>query len=242
MELKAGHYVLHGPEGVIDLLPDFDESAPPLEEGARLFMNRGIGLLMAETLLCQERVLSEKEREFVIRNMYKAMMAMGDGILFLERDYHPSYAVRRDRVCSRAPREEIWWEGMQAAYAKAMHFKFRPTHSLPDGKSLWDWYEETLALFMSVFQWFERQRLADGELDWDSYRSLQYRLPVLSEASPLKNMYRNIRNVKGTLPPRSEWFLHPRDRILKRLPGLLLQDGASPDEEALVLRLWEAFG
>lgn len=242
MELKAGHYVLHGPRRILDALPDYEVSAPPLEEGARLFMNRGIGLLMAKILLREGRALEQQEHEFVVRNIYKAMMAMGDGILFVERKYHPNYVVRRDRVGSLAPLGETWWDEMQAAYASALRFKFRPSHDLPDGQSLQQWYNQALALYLPVFLWFERQRLANNELDWAGYQLLPGRLPILGKGNRVKNYYRNLRNNNSSLPPFSECFLHPRDRILKRLPGLLLQEGAIPDEEALVLRLWESFG
>jgi hypothetical protein len=205
-------------------------------------MNRGVGLLMAEMLLREGRTLNQDEYEFVIRNIYKAMMAMGDGILFVEQNYHPSYAVRRDRVASLAPLDQSWWAGMQTAYANALRFKFRPSHEIPDGQSLQEWYDQTLAMYLQVFLWFERQRLANSELDWAGYGSLQSRLPILSHGSHVKNFYRNIRTKNGIFSSLSEYFLHPRDRVLKRLPGLLLHQGNSPEEEALVLRLWRAFG
>ena len=242
MELKEGYYVLYGPEGILDSLPDYDVSAPPLEEGARLFMNRGVGLLMAEILLREERALNREEHEFAVRNTYKAMMAMGDGVLMTERKYHPSYSVRRERVSSLAPLELGWWPEMQAAYANALEFKFHPCHDLPDGQSLRSWFDGMCSLFMQVFLWYERNRLANSELDWSGYMSLPTRLPVLNRGNRMKNIYRNIRKLKGEIPPLSEFFLHPRDRILKRLPGLLIQDEPSLDEEALVLRLWETYG
>jgi len=242
MELKAGHYVLYGPNEILDALPDYDISVPPLEEGARLFMNRGIGLFMARQLIRKGRVLNREHHEFVVRNIYKAMMAMGDGVLFVERNYDPSYVARLKRIRSMRPLNESWWSQMQASYEDAMHFKFHPSHELPAEKTLQSWYDEVLVLFMEVYLWFERVRLADSELDWEAYQSLPCRLPVLSRADRLKNLYRNMRARKGTRLPFSEYFLHPRDRILKRLPGLLSQDKRPPNEETLVLRLWESYG
>ena len=167
---------------------------------------------------------------------------MGDGVLFIERNYHPSYSVRLERMRLLTPLRESWWAGMQAAYADALRFKFHPSHDLPAGKSLQAWYNEILSLFLDVFLWFERQRLENSNLDWAGYQSLPSRLPILSRAGLLKNFYRNMRRQNSVRIPGPEFFLHPRDRILKRLPGLLLQDAATPDDEELVLRLWESFG
>jgi hypothetical protein len=242
MELKAGHHVLHGPEQILDGLPEYDESSPPLDEGARLFMNRGVGLLMAEMLLREGRELTQEEHEFSVRNMYKAMMAMGDGVLFVQQNYDPSYVVRQERVQSTPALDVEWWGAMQAAYANALAFKFRPTHELPDGRTLEQWYNEILSLFLATFLWFERQRLNSPTMNWNRYQELVSRLPDLSQRSRLKNVYRNFRHESGTFPPLSECVLHPRDRILKRLPGLLQEGGATPKEEASVLRFWESFG
>ncbi len=241
MELKAGHHVVHGPKDILAALPDYDQAHPPLEEGARLFMNRGIGLLMADMLLREDRALRQDEHEFVIRNMYKALMALGDGILFIMGNYDPSYAIRRERIRAATLTGVPESEKLKAAYEGALEFKFRPSHDLPDGQSLQQWYDETAVLFDAVFLWYEQQRLALPDLNWAAYEALSTRLPILRPKSPMKNVYRNLRTTAGMLPSFGECFLHPRDRILKRLPALLSRVGKKEDE-ALVLRLWESFG
>lgn len=242
MELKAGHHVVHGPADVLDALPDYDTARPPLEEGARLFMNRGVGLLMADMLLREERPLTQDEHEFVVRNIYKALMALGDGVLFIEERYDPSYVVRRERVAAIDTCDMPSWPQVRAAYDRAMAFKFRPTHAIPEGHTLRSWHGETVTLFDGAFLWFEQQRLQTPGLDWGGYAARDRRLPDLSSHDHLKNLYRNLRHRAGGLPPAGECFLHPRDRILKRLPALLRRDGANTGDEGLVLRLWESFG
>jgi hypothetical protein len=101
MEAKYGHHVVMGPPDVFSALPDYDAEHPPLEECARLFMNRGIGLLLARMTLGQRGTLNTEDHEFVVRNIYKAMMAMGDSVLFLAGDYSPSYVERRHRFSAQ---------------------------------------------------------------------------------------------------------------------------------------------
>jgi len=242
MELKAGHHVIIGPENLLSGLPDYDSRRPPLEEGARLFMNRGVGLMMAEMLLREKRPLPQDEHEFVVRNMYKALMAMGDGVLFIRGDYDPSYAVRRDRVSALDDVDMPEWDRVRTCYGGALTFKFCPSHDIPAGHTLESWYEETLGLFEGAFLWYERQRLDAPGLDWAAYAALPQRLTTRCPSDCTKNVYRNLRHRAVGASTLGECFLHPRDRILKRLPGLLRRDGAHSGDEGLVLRLWESFG
>ena len=78
MEARAGYHVIYGPEDVLDALPAYDTEHPPLEECARLFMNRGIGLLLARQKLEAGGPVEGEDFEFVVRNIYKALLAMGD--------------------------------------------------------------------------------------------------------------------------------------------------------------------
>jgi len=242
MEARHGYHVVYGPEDVLDALPDYDTEHPPLEECARLFMNRGVGLLMAQMLFREKQDFNQDEHEFCIRNMQKAHMAMGDSVLFLEGRYSPSYLERRRRVQASSLDGVPDPDSLRALYDGSMDFKLRPVHSVPDGLTLEAWLAQSVAAYLPVFLWFERARLGRPDMTWEAYAALPARLPGLSGAGKAKNVVRNLRRRSSGLPPLSEWFLHPRDRILKRLPGLLLANTARPDEEALVLTLWENYG
>lgn len=242
MEARAGYHVVHGPSDVLDALPAYDVAHPPLEECARLFMNRGVGLLMAQMLLREKHVLDREEHEFVVRNIYKALLAMGDSVLFIEGRYDPSYLERRARV------QDSGLEGvpspgrLRGLYEMALAFKLRPSHEVPDGQPVAAWLSEMVEAYLSVFLWFEGSRLGRDDLTWDGYRRLPRRLPQLSGTGRLKNIVRNLRRRPGGLPSPAACLLHPRDRILQRLPGLLMANSAAPRDEALVLCLWEHYG
>jgi hypothetical protein len=239
MEAKYGHHVVIGPPDVFSALPAYDAERPPLEECARLFMNRGIGLLLARMTLGQRPPLNTEDHEFVVRNIYKAMMAMGDSVLFLKGDYSPSYVERRRRFAAQPLEGVPEAARLRAAYEASLDFKLRPRHDVPAGKSLDEWHREVVALYLEVYLWFERNRLGMASLDWSAYEGLSTRFPGTPFLERLKNGARNARHAR---PAGGEWMLHPRDRILKRLPRLLGEQGRDEAELSQVLHIWKHYG
>lgn len=242
MEARAGYHVLHGPPDVLDALPDHDIARPPLAECARLFMNRGVGLLMARMLLREKDVLDREEHEFVVRNVYKAYLAMGDSVLFLEGRYSASYRERATRLRSSSLEGVPAPDQLRALYEAAHDFKLHPKHELAPDTTLDAWLGEAVAAYLPMFRWFEQQRLNRPGLTWEEYAALPARLPELGGPRHPRNLVRNMRRRVAGTPPLREWLLHPRDRALKRLPALLADDTPRPADEALVLDLWENYG
>ncbi len=242
MELKAGHHVLIGDEAILDGLPDYDESRPPLEECARLFMNRGVGLLMADQLLKKNPDVVGEDHEFVVRNIYKALLAAGDAVLFVSENYSASYVERKRRFDAHDLAGVPQADALRAGYEAAMAFKFRPAHEQATGEALVQWHRDVVALFGEVFLWFERQRLQDPALTWAAYQARDRRLPELSGQGQLKNTARNLRWASTFRPTWGDVALHPRDRVLSRLPGLLFEGQTNPQDIAMVLKFWEYYG
>lgn len=239
MEAKAGHHVVIGPEDVFDALPDYDTARPPLDECARLFMNRGIGLLLARQKLDGPGPLDQEDHEFVVRNIFKALMAMGDSVLFARGDYSPSYVERRARFLAQDPAGLPVADRLRSGYEASLDFKMRPDHTVPPGRDLDSWHRQVVADYLEVFLWFERQRLARPELDWPAYQALAHPLPSGGPVELAKNVLRNVRHGR---PAGGEWILHPRDRILKRLPKLLQEQARDRSELAHVLQIWTNYG
>jgi hypothetical protein len=242
MEAREGHHVLIGPEDVFSALPAYDPARPPLEECARLFMNRGIGIFLAGKTIAQQAPLNTEDHEFAVRNIYKAMMAMGDSVLYLRGVYSPSYVERRARFAAQDLSGVPGGERLRAVYEASLDFKLRPDHAVPGGARLEAWHRDMVDLYLEVFLWFERQRLNKPDLDWQSYRCLPARLPWNGPRETAKNLVRNLRHRAGQLPPLGEIALHPRDRVLRRLPGLLAGEVSDPVAERLVILFWGHYG
>lgn len=239
MEAKLGHHVVIGPADVFSALPNYDEERPPLEECARLFMNRGIGLLLARKTLEQSTTLNQEDHEFVVRNIYKAMMAMGDSVLFLRGDYSPSYIERRRRFLAQDLSDVPEAARVREAYEASLEFKLHPRHDLPSGLTMDAWHRQTVDLYLQVYLWFERNRLGRKDLDWAAYAELATRFPRTSAGERVKNVVRNARHAGLAW---GEWILHPRDRILKRLPKLLSEHGQDGADLSRVLHIWKNYG
>lgn len=242
MELKAGHYVLLGKDDILQGLPAYDESRPPLEECARLFMNRGVGLLMADQLLKKNPDVVGEDHEFVVRNIYKALLAAGDAVLFESENYSASYMERKRRFDAHDLAGVPQADALRAGYEAAMAFKLRPTHEQATGDALVQWHRDVVALFGDVFLWFERKRLQEPTLTWADYQTRVSRLPELSGHDCLKNTARNLRWASTFRPAWADVSLHPRDRVLSRLPGLLFEGQTNPQDIAMVLKFWEYYG
>lgn len=240
MELKMGHVVLHGPNDILAAMPGYDPERVPLVEGTRLLMNRSVGLIQARMLLRERRPLTGDEREFAMRNTYKALMAAGDAVLFVNESYSPSYA-RRLRIFDGLSLKGVpRGEQLRERYHDAIEFKLRPSHALPSGKDLGAWIEDNITLFGNVFLWFERQRLAEPDMGWDDYVTRPNRLPAPSASESLLNVARNLRARAGAFSGPKRLHLHPRDHILRNIPRLLYGD-AAPNGEPIFFRLWEMY-
>lgn len=240
MELKVGHVVLYGPPDILGSMPDYDPERVPLVEGARLLMNRCVGLIQARMLLRKRRPLDTDERQFTIRNTQKAMMAAGDAVLFVNKVYSPSYVRRAEIFEGLALKGVPRGEQLRDRYREAIEFKLRPRHELPPGKDLSSWLEDSVALFGNVFLWFERQRLGEPSMGWDDYMARPRRLPAPGFPESILNALRNLRAHATVLSGIRGVFLHPRDHILKSAPRLLYGEGDVASEQAF-FRLWSLY-
>ena len=123
-ELLHGYFDVAGAKGEV-LFAGVESRSPsafPWMEAARLMMNRGVGLLLAH-----ETLSSQPSTPFVLRNINKCILGVGDARLIACRGY-------RWKVEDRAAtlKDEL--------YAKAMAWKFRPR---PESVCDWETARET---------------------------------------------------------------------------------------------------
>lgn len=242
MELKMGHRVVIGPPDLLSAMPDYDEIRPPLHECARLFMNRGVGLLLARQKLEAAEGLSKEDHEFVVRNIRKAQLAMGDSLLFLQESYSASYVERHKRFFTLDRSMVPDPDALGRYYDEAIDFKLRPQHNVPGNHTLSSWHAEVTAAYAQHFLWFEQQRLGKPGLTWEQYTKLWRRLPYMGLKDAAFNVLRNLRSRTLGLSALAELPLHPRDRVLARLPSLLFGTVRNKPAESALLKLWQPHG
>ncbi len=236
MELRAGHHVIFGPADVLATMPQYTMETPPLIEGARLLMNRGTGLVLSRRKL-RAGIASEEDRQFVVRNIQKATLALGDVTLMRYGQYSASCIERGRRFAALSPSAYPRGDELRTRYAEAVDFKLHPRHDIFDADELAEWHARVRRLFEDVHRWFEQARLGVTFTRWDEYA----RLPQLAagvEGPAWRNAIRNLRAGHWGRPPLHRLALPSLDHLLRTLPSVLY-DVADPKLEDHYLRFWE---
>jgi hypothetical protein len=209
-ELALGHKVFSGPDDYLDnQAPKYIWTMPDLQEGSRLLLNRGAGLLWS--LRVSEKLESAPDPDFIRRNLYKAYIAMGDVALMAAGCYEVQYSKRAAVFATLKSQ----WPIDLASYQKALRFKFRPDQvplEQPSGAELL----EACRLWNATLFQFDGQRF--GRL-YDSGRN--YRADSRPRENwpttvweRLKNLIRNYRIGKLS-------WNHPRQELYCSLPNML---------------------
>jgi hypothetical protein len=212
-ELALGYMVLSGPQDYLkNLAPDYIWTLPDLQEGARLLLNRGAGLLWA--LRVSEKLETSPDPDFVRRNLYKAQIAMGDVALMAAGCYEVQYSKRTAAFAKLSSHYKDWPMDL-ATYEKALRFKFRPDQVPADPPSGAELLEACRMWNATLFQ-FDGQRFGrsyDSARNYSSDTRPRENWPT-TLWERLKNLIRNYRVGKFS-------WMHPRQALYLSLPNLL---------------------
>ena len=89
-ELKRGNTLVCGEDLLAEYLPEIPAEKIPFSEACRLLLNRGMGFLFAGEKIAD----NSDETDFILRNIYKAILGAVDAMLIAEREYHWKIADR----------------------------------------------------------------------------------------------------------------------------------------------------
>lgn len=175
-EVLKGHMLLCGDEDPCQYMPDYKAEDIPLSEGTWLFRNRGGGLLIAARyFLDSDRIISEKKRENFVIECSKAILAMGDSILLLKRQYHHLHRKRLE-VIRRLDSSDISDASVIVPrYIEALEQKLKPDFERFYCQDMVKWWFEITELFGRFYRYFESQRLKVNFKDWIEYAELRKR-------------------------------------------------------------------
>ena len=139
-ELKRGYRPVYGEDLLAEYLPELPAEALPFSEACRLLVNRGMGLLFAGEKIAN----GSDETDFILRNIYKAILGAGDAMLIAGNMYCWKIADRLAAI-ENSDFPEVWKE----FYREAVEFKRSPHRNLkPDMKSFWnvvrDFFQEAV--------------------------------------------------------------------------------------------------
>lgn len=126
-ELKRGYKLVCGEDLLAKYLPELPADALPFSEACRLLLNRGMGLLFAGEKINK----NSDDKDFILRNIYKAILACGDARLIADGKYCWRITERRERIYA-SNLEERWKE----LYQEAVEFKMHPRQEMPENMTL----------------------------------------------------------------------------------------------------------
>ena len=116
-ELKRGYYPVCGKDLLAEYLPELPEEKLPFSEACRLLLNRGMGLWMAGAGIAEK----SSDTDFIMRNIYKAILGAGDAMLIADKKYSWLLSGRLEKINS-SPLPEEW----KQFYREAVEFKHAP--------------------------------------------------------------------------------------------------------------------
>ena len=129
-ELKRGYKLVCGEDLLAEYLPEIQPEDLPFSEACRLILNRGMGLLFAGEKIAN----GSDETDFILRNIYKAILGAGDAMLIAEKMYRWKISERLELI-EKSHMLEIY----KNLYREAVEFKRAPHRKKkPDMKSFWN--------------------------------------------------------------------------------------------------------
>lgn len=219
-DLVQGHRVLVGPESILKSCEHHaDATQIPWYEVTRLMMNRCSGLLFAKSRLMQED-FSQRDADFVLRNIRKAQLAMGDAILAMEGRYHWSCLQRHEQLL-KVQRCFAAWEEIQMHHSEGVNFKLHPRQAVESREMLAGVHEKVVSLAWSVFALVEMKRLRQNFSHPSSYLNSLDKCP---ETWFGKNVLIRLRAFGWNGMRNGLLFRYPREALLHVLVLLLWQD------------------
>ena len=226
-EVQVGNRIIWGDESALEPMPPMDPCGIPLWDGTLLLFNRAGGLLIARRMLLENKLKSADDRSYLVIQLSKSALALGDCLLIREKRYCASYVERLNRADSLDISNVPDGAEIVAGYKKALAQKVRPDFAPLIERDLQGWFEETVARHASFFKWWEEERWGRS---FDTWREYTEAVPIkLGErGSRLKNFAANILRLGPPVEFR-RFMLPLSERIIDAMPLLLFE----PTEENL---------
>lgn len=202
-ELRHGYFTVAGKEGAVDSYLHTDLKDLPHSEAKKLLVNRGVGLKLAADRLEKVSELNDEDVDFISRNIFKAVLSLGDAHLIISGKFHHSYRKRGDIVDNSDLSIEF-----KKIYAQAVDYKLHPRLDYSP-EELKDLHRNVLKIFnenLSAFI-FKEEKVCN-----------------------LKNLLLNIRDF-GVVPDIKWYLKYPRERLFYSLPFFLSENSQRSEKD-----------
>ena len=224
-ELKRGYRLVCGEDLPAEYLPEFPAEKIPFSEACRLLLNRGMGLWMAGDKIAH----NSPETDFIMRNIYKAILGAGDAMLIADGTYRWQLSERQE-VIAASGLPDLWKD----FYREAVEFKHAPHRQV----------KADMAEFCCRVREFFRAAMlhcAKAENGGSLAEFLHKRCAEVGEVS-LKNLVKYC--VKSRTLPLKNWQFYAIPTVavlLKDLYAVLEKTPEELDKESKLYRHWLIF-
>jgi len=231
-DLLHGHIVAYGEKDILKRLsPSHIWSLPPLVEATRLLLNRGAGLLWSYLILDHGDPMPDPD--FLTRNYFKAVLAMGDAVLLARGVFRTAYSERAKLLAEVLQKEpDLTRFASLEEYSKALQFRLLPEENRIEVES--DRLTIISQKLKACFLWLEGVRTGKLGQSAESYGAdTSKREPAENQPKVWpRNIYHNLKRGKLKLS-------YPREELYRELPILL--EKPEPQKVRAFLKLWHRF-
>lgn len=254
-ELKNGYHVFYEDDQILVQMPDYEGSKIPIMEGLKLLLNRAAGLLLARRRIEHRSELNCDDREFIFRNIQKAIQAAGDTYLMTKNNYHFSYQKRQKLLTKYGDDEIIDQNGFIDLYHKSIQYKLKPFSIESSRSQLKKLLEQIFPIYEQFYLRAFAEYFGNPIMDWQKY------LELISGHSTndsfkdrLKNLYLNFK-IDGLRNPVWKWYTrYPRFHLFYAVPFVIfsfqknngnletvLPSNIETNSEKAFIQLWQRY-
>lgn len=218
-ELRAGCRLVWGDPACLERWRLSDWSLLPVSEAARLLLNRAAGLLLAAAKLDED---SAENRRFAARNLFKALLAIGDARLILTHNYRARAQERSAALAEDSGFPAALLDG----YRRALAYKFEPCEL--SAEELNREFPAALKLFRE-FWWSFWSELAGAFVENAGELEAYLRLagPFPEDRGRRERMKNPVRRFRCRLP-LVPYFRQPRYDLYVEISSILLEKVGLP--------------
>ena len=188
-ELKRGYVSVYGEDLLEEYLAEIPAEKLPFSEACRLLLNRGMGLLLAGEKISE----GSGDTDFILRNLYKAILGACDAMLIADGNYLWTIAERLDFI-EKSELPDTW----KTLYREAVTFKSSPDRTLK---------EDMISFWNSVRDLFQfALRSVSGGAEYKDFCSEIYTRCRKGGETSLKNYIKYC--IKSRSMPLKNWKYH----------------------------------
>lgn len=215
-DIKHGHKTIFGNPTLMDTLRPHDSVQHIAPWDMRNLLTNRATLLLINDHLCQ--LQPTQDHRTLIRHAIKAIIGVGDALLFFLGDYHWSYLEKMQRMARRDDVDPSF----RQLYQQAASFRLRPDYSAFQSLDLHHWLARIRTSLEPIHRQCESFRLGVHFDDWTRYLPHALLAELSRKPAHWRSWARKSRHLANHIAPLfSTPFLLPSPSLITSLGALI---------------------